>query len=33
MHLLLGCVEFEMSKRHPSGDMKLEEGSETQILF
>lgn len=31
--LLSGHVEFEMPIRHPGGDIKLEEGSEIEILF
>lgn len=31
--LLSGHVEFEKPIRHPGGHIKLEEGSETEILF
>lgn len=33
MSLPWGHVEFEMPIRHPNGDIKLEEGSEIEILF
>lgn len=33
MSLFRVHVEFEIRIRHPSGDIKLEEGSEIEILF